>query len=113
MRTALLWLPLALLVIGGCSSSLPPEASKPTLTAPVAPVAFTPGVKGRSVDQFCNSASPACQKWTELARKCEYNLRQREAGYMGRQEPYCTDAEIYREQVTGIELENVPGAYNF
>jgi hypothetical protein len=32
---------------------------------------------------------------------------------MGRQEPYCTDAETYREQVTGIELENAPGAYNF
>ena len=88
-----MWLSLALLVIGGCSPSLPPEASKPTLTAPVAPVAFTPGVKGRSVDQFCNSATSSCQKWTELARKCEDNRRQREAGYMGRQEPYCTDAE--------------------
>ena len=35
MRTSLFWFPLILLIVGGCSSSRQPEASKPQLTDPV------------------------------------------------------------------------------
>jgi hypothetical protein len=81
--------------------------------APVSAQSFTPGVKGRSAKEVCQSRTPACQKWTELARKCEDNMRQRDAGYMGPQKPYCTQAETFREKVTGIPLSSAPGAYNF
>ena len=94
-------LPL-LALLAGCSP-LPPPASQP----------FTPGVDGRSAAETCRTTSPECQRWTELARKCEESLRQREQGYMGYQRPYCTEAESYREQVTGIPLSSSPGAYQF
>jgi hypothetical protein len=77
------------------------------------PAAFTPGVPGRSADEVCNTASPACQKWTELARKCEENMRARDAGDMSPQKPYCTEAEELRERITGVALSSEPGAYSF
>lgn len=80
---------------------------------PVASGRLRPWVEGRSGSEVCNSTSPACQRWTELARKCEDNLRQREAGYMGRQIPYCDQAETYREQVTGVAVSSASGAYDF
>ena len=93
---------LLIALLTGCSS---------TPSAP--PAAFTPGVEGRSASEACQTTSQECQTWTELAKKCEESLRQREAGYMGRQEPYCTQAETYREEVTGIPLSTAPGAYSF
>jgi hypothetical protein len=113
---------LPVLLITGCSPSI--NATMPAQDwrsrvspgphQPVSkPVAFVPGVPGRSADEFCNSTSPECERWTALAIKCEDALRQRDAGYMGRQEPYCDQAEQYREQVTGIALSSDPGAYNF
>lgn len=96
-----------LLLLGGC-------VSRPVATTAPSPAAvFVPGVEGRSGSEVCNSTSPACQRWTELARKCEDNLRQREAGYMGRQIPYCDQAETYREQVTGVGVSSASGAYDF
>jgi hypothetical protein len=77
-------------------------------------VAFTPGVEGRSPDEVCNSTSQACQKWTEMARKCEENMAARESGYMGKFEAnYCSDMESFREKVTGIDNSSSPGAYSF
>lgn len=74
---------------------------------------FTPGVEGRRASEVCQSATKACQQWTELAKKCEVNMRRRDAGDMSRMEPYCDQAESLREQVTGIPLSTAPGAYNF
>lgn len=74
---------------------------------------FQPGVKGRSAKEVCHSSSQACQQWTSLARKCEDNMRQRDAGYMGPQKPYCTQAETLRERSTGIKSSSAPGAYDF
>lgn len=82
-----------------------PEASQPE--------AFSPGVEGRGSDEVCQSTSPECQQWTELARKCEDNLRKRDAGDMSPQQPYCTQAEELRERATGVPLSSDPGAYNF
>jgi hypothetical protein len=76
-------------------------------------VVFSPGVEGRSQEEVCNSTSQACQRWTELARKCEENMRQREAGYTGRLHPYCGEMEAFREEVTGVPLSSSPGAYDF
>ncbi len=70
-------------------------------------------VEGRSQEEVCNSTSQACQRWTELARKCEENMRQREAGYTGRLHPYCGEMEAFREEVTGVPLSSSPGAYDF
>jgi hypothetical protein len=88
---------------------------KPRDEAPAASVAqsFTPGVAGRSPDEICQSTSPECRRWTELARKCQDNMTQREAGYMGQQQPYCSEMEAFREQVTGIAESSSPGAYSF
>jgi len=77
------------------------------------PAAFTPGVEGRGSDEVCQSTSPECQQWTELARKCEDNLRKRDAGDMSPQQPYCGQAEELRERVTGIPVSSEPGAYKF
>jgi hypothetical protein len=40
-------------------------------------------------------------------------MRQREAGFMGHQLPYCSEMETFREQVTGIPDSGSPGAYSF
>lgn len=77
------------------------------------PPAFAPGVPGRGPAEVCQSTSAACQQWTELARKCEENMRQRDAGFMGRQLPHCSDMEALRERVTGIPDSGSPGAYSF
>ena len=72
-----------------------------------------PGVQGRSADKVCQSTSPACQRWTELARKCEANMRAIEAGDLTPKQPYCMEMENLRESATGIELSSDPGAYDF
>lgn len=74
---------------------------------------FVPGVDGRSSEEICNTTSESCQKWTFLAKRCEQNMLQREAGYTGEQVPYCSEAESFRERVTGIDLSTDPGAFNF
>lgn len=74
---------------------------------------FTPGVEGRSASEVCQSTTKACQQWTELAKKCEANMRRREAGDMSRMEPYCEQAEAYREQVSRVVDSSAPGAYSF
>lgn len=102
MRSALPLVAL-LVLMASCSAPPPRPAAQP----------FTPGVEGRSAAETCQTTSPECQRWTELARKCEEGLRQREQGYMGYQRPYCTEAESYREQVTGVPLSTSPGAYSF
>jgi hypothetical protein len=83
-------------------------AALPAIAGP-----FKPGVPGRSDKEVCRSTSAACQKWTELAKKCEANMQQRDTGYMGPQKPYCTQAESLREKATGIGLSTAPGAYAF
>ena len=88
--------------LGGCSAP-PEQAAQP----------FRPGVPGRGTDEVCNSSSPECQHWTALAIKCEDNMRQRDAGHLGPLEPYCDQAEQYREQVTGVPDSSSPGAYGF
>ena len=67
----------------------------------------------RPANQKCNSDSPECKQWTKLAIKCDANVARREAGYMGKLESWCGDAEEYREKVTGIDLSSNPGAYIF
>jgi hypothetical protein len=91
----------------------PPTTQETSIPPPTEPAGFIPGVEGWSSDEYCKSASLACQQWTELARKCASNMRRREAGYMGRLEPYCTQAEELRERVTGISLSGAPGGYDF
>ncbi len=92
----------------------PPAKTKPALaqTSPSEPP-FTSGVPGRIPAEACQSTSFECQEWTKLARKCEENMRQREAGFMGHQLPYCSEMETFREQVTGIPDSGSPGAYSF
>jgi len=96
----------ACLLLGACAPVVePPSTPKPS--------AFVPGVEGRGPDEVCQSNSAECQEWTELARKCEENMRARDAGDMSPQQPYCTQAEALREQITGIEDSSSPGAYRF
>ena len=90
------------LALTACGSPEPPKQQP-----------FSPGVEGRGVGEVCNSTSKECQEWTALAEQCQQNMRRRDEGYMGRLEPYCNQAETYREQVTGIALSSDPGAYNF
>ena len=92
-----------LVLMASCSAPPPHPAAQP----------FTPGVEGRSAAETCQTTSPECQRWTELARKCAENERQRDQGFMGRLPPYCSEMESYREQVTGIPLSTSPGAYQF
>ena len=94
------------LLLGACA----PDAAPPFAPSPSA---FVPGVEGRGPDEVCQSSSPECQRWTELARKCEENMRARDAGDMSPQRPYCAQAEAYREQVTGVAISGGPGAYGF
>jgi len=61
----------------------------------------------RSVGEVCQSKSPECQTWMEKALLCETNLVNGIAGSA------CTQAEQFRERVTGIELSKAPGAFNF
>jgi len=61
----------------------------------------------RSAGEVCQSNSPECQSWMEKALVCETNLVNGIAGSA------CTQAEHYRERVTGIELSTAPGAFNF
>lgn len=67
----------------------------------------------RPANEKCNSDSAECKLWTEISIKCDENLARRDEGYMGKLEPWCSQAEEFREQVTGIELSSAPGAYNF
>lgn len=89
---------IVVLLLGGCA---------------IGPPTFTPGVEGRGADEVCTSTSLACERWTELARKCEKNTRRRAEGYMGEQVPYCTQAEEYRELRSGVKDSSAPGAYAF
>lgn len=88
-------------LLGACGSATPP------------PAAFVPGVEGRGPDEVCQSSSPECQRWTELAKKCAENERKRNEGFMGNLPAYCSRMEEYREQVTGVPLSSSPGAYQF
>jgi len=86
--------------------------TRPTTTVP-AP-AVNAGVEGRSKEQICDSTTIKCKHWTELAKGCAENLRRREAGFLGKfPRNYCSEAETYREQVTGIADSNAKGAYSF
>lgn len=100
---------LAAIPLSLMTGSRPRQGATPEPTQAV----FTPGVEGRSATEVCQTASKECQTWTELAKKCEENMRRREAGFMGRLEPFCDQAENYREQVTRIPESSSPGAYNF
>lgn len=53
------------------------------------------------------------QEWLRLKNLCDENMARRDAGFMGRLEPYCLRAEELRERATGIELSTSPGASNF
>jgi hypothetical protein len=88
-------------------------ACSPNQSLSTKPAAFTPGVEGRGSEEVCQSTSPEFQQWTDLARKCEDNLRKRDAGDKSPQQPYCTQAEELRQRVTGVPLSSEPGAYNF
>ena len=105
--------PIPVSKVSQSSASL--VSSRSSVSTVVSPdIAFTPGVEGRSPDEICNSTSQACQKWTEMARKCEENMTARENGYMGKFETnYCSDMESFREKVTGIDDSSSPGAYSF
>lgn len=70
-------------------------------------------LKSRSRSEICTSDSANCQKWTELAVPCEENMKRREEGYMGKLEPWCSQMEEFREQVTGIPVSSDPRAYSF
>jgi hypothetical protein len=108
----LLLLPLAVCwLLGACAAPPPPSAIEPPSTPK--PSAFVPGVEGRGPDEVCQSDSPECQEWTELARKCEKNMRARDAGDMSPQQPYCSQAEALRERITGIGDSSALGAYRF
>jgi hypothetical protein len=96
----------ACLLLGACA----PVAEPPSAPSPSA---FVPGVEGRGPDEVCQTNSAECQEWTELARKCEENMRARDAGDMSPQRPYCTQAEALRERITGLEDSSAPGAYRF
>lgn len=94
--------------------ALNPTPEQQNIAQPTPPEAFQPGVPGRSSSEVCNSNSQECQTWTALATACQENMRQREAGYMGRfDRNYCTEMEEYRERVSGVALSTDPGAYNF
>jgi hypothetical protein len=94
------------LLLGACA----PVAEPPSTPNPSS---FVHGVEGRGSDEVCQSNSAECQEWTELARKCEENMRARDAGDMSPQQPNCTQAEAFRERITGIEDSSAPGAYRF
>jgi hypothetical protein len=102
--------PLLLLAVGLLLGACTPVAAPPSAPSPSA---FVPGVEGRGPDEVCQSSSPECQRWSELARKCEENMRARDAGDMSPQQPYCAQAEALRERITGIEDSSAPGAYRF
>jgi hypothetical protein len=83
------------------------------LTSTPNPSAFVPGVEGRGADEVCQTNSAECQSWTELARKCEENMRARDAGDVSPQQPYCIQAEALRERITGLQDSSAPGSYRF
>lgn len=86
--------------------------SRPTTTEPAS--AVKAGVDRRSSDEICRSTSVECKNWTALAQGCALNMRRREAGYMGKfPRNYCSEAETYREEVTGIKNSSAPGAFSF
>ena len=64
-------------------------------------------LKYRGPNEVCTSASKACVAWTVKALQCEENLANAVPGTA------CTQAEMYREAVTGVELSSAPGAYSF
>ena len=69
----------------------------------------------RSNTERCISPSVDCKVWTGLALKCEINMAEIDKGNYASL-PYrgaCTDAEEWRERVTGIESSNAPKAYVF
>jgi hypothetical protein len=118
-RTLLLLALAAGGLLGACTAPPPPPAAvqpKPAAVEPPStpkPAAFVPGVEGRGADEVCQSNSAECQEWTELARKCEENMRARYAGDMSPQQPYCAQAEALRERITGVEDSSALGAYRF
>lgn len=118
-RTLLLLALAAGGLLGACTAPPPPPAAvqpKPAAVEPPStpkPAAFVPGVEGRGADEVCQSNSAECQEWTELARKCEENMRARDAGDMSPQKQYCAEAEKLRERLTGIALSSEPGAFSF
>ncbi len=59
------------------------------------------------------SLSAAKVEWHQLKDRCDENMARRDAGFTGRLEPYCTQAETLREQATGIEDSTAPGATQF
>ena len=67
----------------------------------------------RPASERCNSDTLACKEWTKLAIGCDENMKRRDEGYTGKLTPYCSAAENYREQVTGIASSTAPGAYVF
>ena len=87
------------LLLGACSPPAPKEVTTDSLRQEL--LAY------RSVDEVCTSDSTDCRQWIEMALKCEHNLEKMIAGNA------CTQAEEFREQVTGIELSSKPGAYDF
>lgn len=62
----------------------------------------------------CTTNSKDCLEWKKLAEGCDRNMRLRDAGYTGVfNRNYCTEMELLRERVTGVEDSNAPNAYNF
>ncbi len=62
----------------------------------------------------CTTNSQDCLEWKKLADGCDRNMRLRDAGYTGvLDRNYCTEMELLRERVTGVEDSNAPNAYNF
>ena len=68
----------------------------------------------RGVTEVCTSESEACVAWTKMALGCEENMQRRNEGYMGKfDRNWCSEAEAYRESVTGVMNSSDLGAYTF
>ena len=63
----------------------------------------------------CNSDSPECKRYSELAIKCaQYSvLAGRDESYKDEVETWCSAMETYRAFTTEIDDPNSPGAYVF
>ena len=67
-----------------------------------------------AVTEVCTSESMACVAWTKMALGFEENIQRRNEGYMGKfDRNWCSEAEAYRESVTGAMNGSDPGAYTF
>ena len=68
----------------------------------------------RSSDEMCSTDSVNCMAWTGMALKCELSLVEIDKGnYENPYRGFCTQAEEFREAVTGIEISSAPGAFVF